>query len=71
LIFSLILSKALLMLTLSSKRSKFANLFKISSWYFSLTSMSSSFFRSNLSTSKLLSCSFTYWNSILNIATTR
>jgi hypothetical protein len=47
--FSLILSQALLMSKLSSKLSKAANLFEISTWYFSLTSTSSSFFRSNLS----------------------
>jgi hypothetical protein len=50
--FSLILSQALLMLKLSSKLSKAVNLFEISTWYFSLTSMSLSFFRSNLSKSK-------------------
>jgi hypothetical protein len=50
--FSLILSQALLMSKLSSKLSKAAHLFDISIWYFSLTSMSSSFFRSNLSKSK-------------------
>jgi hypothetical protein len=49
--FSLILSQALLMSKLSSKLSKAANLFEISGWYFSLTSTSSSFFRSNLSKS--------------------
>jgi hypothetical protein len=52
LMFSLILSQALLMSKLSSKLSKAANLFEISTWYFSLTSTSSSFFRSNLSKSK-------------------
>jgi hypothetical protein len=49
--FSLILSQALLMSELSSKLSKAANLFEISTWYVSLTSTSSSFFRSNLSKS--------------------
>jgi hypothetical protein len=51
LIFSLILSQALLMLDLSSKFSKAANLFEISTRYFSSTSTSSSFVRSNLSKS--------------------
>jgi hypothetical protein len=49
LIFSLILSQASLMSKLSSKLCKAANLFEISTWYSSLTSTSSSFFRSNLS----------------------
>jgi hypothetical protein len=49
--FSLTLSQALLMSKLSSKLSETANLFEISTWYFSLTSTSSSFFRSNLSKS--------------------
>jgi hypothetical protein len=48
-IFSLIHSQALLMSKLSSKLSKAAN--QISTWYFSLTSTSSSFFRWNLSKS--------------------
>jgi hypothetical protein len=52
LMFSLILSQALSMSKLSSKLSKAANLFEISTWYFSLTSTSLSFFRSNLSKSK-------------------
>jgi hypothetical protein len=47
-IFSLILSQALLMLKLSSKQSKAANLFENSTWYFSLTSVSSIFLWSNL-----------------------
>jgi hypothetical protein len=51
LIFSVIFSQALLMLKLSSKLSEVANLFEISTCYFSLTSTSSSFFRSNLSKS--------------------
>jgi hypothetical protein len=38
--FSLILSQALLMSKLSSKLSKAANLLEISTWYFSLTSVS-------------------------------
>jgi hypothetical protein len=50
LMFSVILSQALIS-KLSFKLSKAANLFEISTWYFSLTSMSSSFFRSNISTS--------------------
>jgi hypothetical protein len=50
--FSLILSEALLMSKLSSKLSKAANLFEISTLYFSLTSMSLSFFRSSLSKSE-------------------
>jgi hypothetical protein len=50
--FSLIISQALLMSELSSKLSKAVNLFEISTWYFSLTSTSLSFFRSNLSKSK-------------------
>jgi hypothetical protein len=40
---SLILSQALLMSKLSSKLSKAANLFEISTWYFPLTSTSSRF----------------------------
>jgi hypothetical protein len=52
LLFSLILSQALLMSKLSSNLSKAANLFQISTWYFSLTSTSLSFFRSHLSKSK-------------------
>jgi hypothetical protein len=47
--FSLILSQVLVMSKLSSKLYKAANLFEISTWYFSLISTSSSFFRSNLS----------------------
>jgi hypothetical protein len=39
--FSLILPQALLMSKLSSKISKAANLFEISTWYFSFTSMPS------------------------------
>jgi hypothetical protein len=46
--FSLILYQALLMSKLSSELSKAADLFEISTWYFSLTSTSSNFFRSNL-----------------------
>jgi hypothetical protein len=46
--FSLTLTQALLISKLSSKLSKAANIFQISTWYFSLTSMSSRFFRSNL-----------------------
>jgi hypothetical protein len=45
LIFSLILFQALLMSKLSSKLPEVANLFEISTWYCSLTSKSSSFFR--------------------------
>jgi hypothetical protein len=45
LISSLNTFQALLMTKLSSKLSKTVNLFEISSWYFSLTSTSSSFFR--------------------------
>jgi hypothetical protein len=41
--FSLILSQALLMSKLSSKLSKAANLFDISTWYISLTCTSSRF----------------------------
>jgi hypothetical protein len=50
--FSLILSPALLMSKLSSKLSQATNLFEISTWNFSLTSTSSSFFKSNLSKSE-------------------
>jgi hypothetical protein len=49
--FSLIFSQALLMSKLSLKLSKAANVFEISTWYFSLTSISSRFLRSNLSKS--------------------
>jgi hypothetical protein len=44
--------QALLMSKLSSKLSKAAELFEISTWNFSLTSTSSSFLRSNLSKSE-------------------
>jgi hypothetical protein len=51
LIFSLIISQALLTSKLSYKLSKVANLFENSTWYFSLIFTSSSLFRSNLSKS--------------------
>jgi hypothetical protein len=53
LMFSIIVFQALLMSELSSKLSKAANLFQISTWYFSLTSMSLRFFKSNISRSKV------------------
>jgi hypothetical protein len=49
LIFFLILSQVLLTSKFSSKFSKAANLFEISTWFFSLSSMSSNFLSSSLS----------------------
>jgi hypothetical protein len=51
LIISLKISQELLMSELSFKLSKVANLFEICTWYLSLSSALSSFFRSNLSQS--------------------
>jgi hypothetical protein len=71
LMFSLILSQALLMSKLSSKLSKAENLFEISTWYFSLTSMSSSFSRSNLSKSNFYLARLLTEILSLSFATTR
>jgi hypothetical protein len=69
--FSIIHSQALLMSKLSSKLSKAANLFEISTWYFSLTSMSLNFFRSNLSKSEFCLAHLLSEILSLNFATTR
>jgi hypothetical protein len=67
---SLIISKALLMSTLPSKFSKVAYPHKISKCYFPLTSNSSSFLRSNLSTSKFCLAHLLTEFLSLNFATT-
>jgi hypothetical protein len=69
--FSLILSQALLMSKLSSKLSKVANLFGISIRYFSLTSISLSFFRLNLSKSEFCLAHLLTEILSLSFATTR
>jgi hypothetical protein len=69
--FSLILSQALFMSELSLKLSKAANLFVISTWHFSLISMSSSFFRSNVSKSNFCLAHLLTEIISLNFATTR
>jgi hypothetical protein len=71
LMFSLILFQELLMSKLSYNLSKAANLFEIFIWYFPLTSMSSSYFRSNLSESKFCLARLLTEILSLSFATTR